>query len=146
MTDARDADGTLLSDTVRLTRFGKFLRSTSLDELPELWNVLKGDMSLIGPRPLLPEYDDFYTEREASRFELRPGITGWAQINGRNDLPWDARLECDAVYAESYSFWFDVKISLLTVVKVLRRENVHVDATHVECPLDEERRAEAVRA
>jgi sugar transferase EpsL len=139
MTDARDAAGNLLSDAERLTRFGRFLRSTSLDELPELWNVLKGDMSLIGPRPLLPEYDPYYSERESKRFDLLPGITGWAQINGRNDLPWDARLECDAYYAESYGFWFDFKILLLTLVKVVRRDNVHADTAQAESALNEER-------
>src|SRR5205085_1117453 len=96
MTDERDAAGELLPDSQRLTRLGKFLRATSLDELPELLNVLKGEMSLVGPRPLLPRYDDCYTEREAKRFELLPGLTGWAQVNGRNDLAWDDRLECDA--------------------------------------------------
>jgi lipopolysaccharide/colanic/teichoic acid biosynthesis glycosyltransferase len=140
MTNERDAAGNLLSDTLRLTRLGRFLRATSIDELPELLNVLKGDMSLVGPRPLLPQYDTYYTEREARRFELLPGITGWAQINGRNDLAWDERLECDAHYAERYSLWFDLKILCLTVVKVLRRDNVQVDPGLTFGTLDEERR------
>jgi lipopolysaccharide/colanic/teichoic acid biosynthesis glycosyltransferase len=127
MTEERDASGNLLPDSRRLTRFGRFLRSTSLDELPELLNVLKGEMSLVGPRPLPPGYDSYYSERELRRFDLRPGITGWAQINGRNDLAWDDRLECDVYYAESFSFIMDIKILFLTVVKVLRRDNVQVD-------------------
>lgn len=143
MTDARDDSGALLPETLRLTRFGRFLRSTSLDELPELVNVLKGEMSLVGPRPLLPQYDAWYTENEARRFELRPGLTGWAQVNGRNDLPWDDRLARDAWYAGACSFGLDVKIMLLTVVKVLRRDNVQVDPGQTFGMLDEERRARA---
>ncbi len=140
MTDARDAAGELLPDTERLTPFGKFLRSTSLDELPELLNVLRGDMSLVGPRPLLPRYQPYYTERERKRFELRSGITGWAQVNGRNDLPWDERLALDVWYAENCSLALDLKILVRTVVKVLRRENVYADTTAAETYLDEERR------
>jgi lipopolysaccharide/colanic/teichoic acid biosynthesis glycosyltransferase len=140
MTNACDASGVLLPDAQRLTRFGRFLRATSMDELPELWNVLTGDMSLVGPRPLLPQYDAYYTERELLRFDVLPGITGWAQISGRNDLPWDARLECDANYVESLGVWLDVKILVLTVVKVLCRANVHVDSTYVEGRLDAARR------
>ncbi len=140
MTDARDAAGNLLPDSQRLTRFGRFLRRSSLDELPELWNVLKGEMSLVGPRPLLPRYDPFYTEREARRFELLPGITGWAQINGRNDLPWRDRLECDAWYVESCRLLLDLKILCRTVVKVIRRDNIQVDPDKTFGPLDEERR------
>ena len=144
MTTSCDASGNPLPDSQRLTRFGKFLRATSLDELPELLNVLKGDMSLVGPRPLLPRYDIYYTEREAKRFELLPGITGWAQINGRNDLGWDDRLECDAHYAESYGWTMDCKILVLTVVKVLRRDNVQVDPDKLSFgSLDEERRERA---
>lgn len=146
MTDARNEHGQLLPDSHRLTRFGKFLRATSLDELPELFNILKGEMSLVGPRPLLPRYDAYYSERENLRFELLPGLTGWAQINGRNDLPWDARLECDAYYAENVSFWLDVKILLLTFVKVLKRDNVQVDTTLVVPYLDEERQARSACA
>jgi sugar transferase EpsL len=144
MTDAKDATGVPLSDTQRLTRFGRFLRSTSLDELPELLNILKGDMSLVGPRPLLPRYDSFYSPREARRFELLPGLTGWAQINGRNDLAWDDRLECDAWYVDSCSFALDVKILLLTVIKVLRRDNVRVNTEIAEGALDDERRRRAL--
>lgn len=140
MTEARDAAGELLPDTQRLTRFGRFLRSTSLDELPELFNILKGEMSVVGPRPLLPRYDAYYSPREAKRLELLPGLTGWAQINGRNDLAWDDRLECDAWYVERCSFFLDVKIILLTVVKVVRRDNVQVDPGATFGALDEERR------
>lgn len=139
MTDARDAAGNLLPDSQRLNRFGLWLRRSSLDELPELWNVLKGEMSLVGPRPLLPRYDAHYTEREASRFALLPGITGWAQINGRNDLPWDDRLEYDARYVATCSFALDLKILCLTVVKVLRRENIQADPGQTFGSLDEER-------
>ncbi len=140
MTDAKDASGALLPDSQRLTRFGRFLRSSSLDELPELLNILKGDMSLVGPRPLLPRYDSYYSEREARRFTALPGLTGWAQINGRNDLAWDERLECDAWYIESYSFVLDLKILFLTVIKVLRRDNIQVDPGATFGALDEERR------
>jgi lipopolysaccharide/colanic/teichoic acid biosynthesis glycosyltransferase len=140
MTDGRDASGALLPDSRRLTRFGRMLRLSSLDELPELINVLKGDMSLVGPRPLLPQYDSYYSEEELRRFDLLPGITGWAQINGRNDLAWDDRLACDAWYAGACSFGLDLKILLLTVVKVLRRANIQPDPGATFGPLDEERR------
>ena len=126
MTTDVSASGALLPDADRLTRLGRFLRATSLDELPEFWNVLKGDMSLVGPRPLLPRYDPYYTERENRRFDLRPGITGLAQISGRNGLPWDDRLERDVEYVESVSFFLDVNILLATCLKVIRRDNVHV--------------------
>lgn len=140
MTNACDANGNLLSDSQRLTKFGRFLRGTSLDELPELWNVLAGEMSLVGPRPLLPLYDNSYTERENRRFELLPGITGWAQINGRNELAWDNRLECDVHYVENCTFGLDLKILLLTIKKVLWRENVQVDPDQTVGCLFEERR------
>jgi lipopolysaccharide/colanic/teichoic acid biosynthesis glycosyltransferase len=140
MTDEPDAQGILLPDSQRLTRFGRWLRRSSLDELPELWNVIKGEMSLVGPRPLLPRYDAHYSKREALRFAVLPGITGWAQINGRNDLPWDDRLECDAWYVESCSFVLDLKILCRTVVKVLRRENIQADPGQTFGALDEERR------
>ena len=146
MTDAKDAAGALLPDTQRLTGFGRVLRSSSLDELPELLNILKGDMSLVGPRPLLPRYDSYYSQREARRFELLPGLTGWAQINGRNDLAWDDRLECDAWYVDSCSFALDVKILLLTVVKVLRRDNVRPDPGTTFGALDEVRREQSAGA
>ena len=139
MTDERDGDGALLPDSERLTPLGRLLRATSLDESPELWNVLKGDMSLVGPRPLLPRYDEIYTEREAKRFDVLPGVTGWAQINGRNDIGWDDRLACDVWYVEHRSLALDLRILLLTVLKVLRRSNVQADPDLSVGYLDEER-------
>lgn len=127
MTDERDADGNLLPDCDRLTKVGKFIRATSIDELPQLINVFKGDMALIGPRPLLVKYLPFYTERERLRHSVRPGITGWAQVNGRNNITWDNKLECDAYYAENVSFLFDIKILFLTIYKVLKRDGVVAD-------------------
>ena len=124
MTDQRDASGALYPDNVRLTRFGRLLRSTSLDELPELYNVLRGDMSLVGPRPLLVEYQALYNERQASRHAVRPGLTGWAQINGRNGLDWPSRLEMDGWYVVNQSFYLDIKIIWRTIAKVLRREGI----------------------
>ncbi len=127
MTDARDAHGGLLPDADRLTGFGQFLRPSSLDELPELWNVLKGDMSLVGPRPLLMEYLPLYSERQARRHEVRPGITGWAQINGRNALSWDEKFELDVWYVENRTLWLDIKILFLTVWKVIKRDDINQD-------------------
>lgn len=124
MTDERDADGNLLPDAQRLTKFGKFLRSTSLDELPELWNVLKGDMSLVGPRPLLMEYLPLYTKEQARRHEVRPGITGWAQVNGRNAISWEEKFKLDVWYVDNRSLWLDIKILWLTAKKVLVREGI----------------------
>lgn len=124
MTDARDANGELLPDSIRLTTFGKFLRSSSLDELPELWNVLKGDMSLVGPRPLLMEYLPRYTPEQARRHDARPGITGWAQINGRNAISWEEKFTLDVWYVDNQSFWLDLKILILTVKKVFMREGI----------------------
>nr|WP_280522538.1 sugar transferase [Alloalcanivorax xenomutans] len=124
MTDERDENGDLLPDEARLTKFGAFLRSTSLDELPELINVLKGDMSLVGPRPLLMEYLPLYSERQYRRHEVRPGITGWAQINGRNALSWDEKFELDVWYVENRSLWLDIKILFLTVLKVVKRDGI----------------------
>lgn len=124
MTDERDADGQLLPDAKRLTPFGQLLRSSSLDELPELWNVIKGDMSLVGPRPLLVEYLPLYTLDQARRHELQPGITGWAQVNGRNALSWEEKFKLDVWYVDNRSFWLDIKILWLTVKKVLVREGV----------------------
>ena len=124
MTDERDADGNLLPDADRLTRVGRLVRSTSIDELPQLWNVLRGDMSLIGPRPLLVKYLPFYTEREQLRHSVRPGITGWAQVNGRNNLEWDERLELDVVYVENISFAFDMKIILKTIKNVFTGSDI----------------------
>lgn len=124
MTEARDVNGQLRPDAERLTRFGRFLRSTSLDELPELINVLKGDMSLVGPRPLLMQYLERYTPVQARRHEVRPGITGWAQINGRNALTWEQKFELDVWYVDHVSLWLDAKIIFLTVWKTLRREGI----------------------
>lgn len=121
MTDERDAQGNLLPDEVRLTRFGKLLRSTSLDELPELFNILKGDMSLIGPRPLLVRYLPYYTEEERHRHDVRPGLTGLAQVNGRNALGWEDRFKYDLYYVEHLNFLLDIKIIAMTAGKVLKR-------------------------
>jgi lipopolysaccharide/colanic/teichoic acid biosynthesis glycosyltransferase len=119
MTDGRGADGNLLPDAQRLTRLGRFLRSTSLDEFPELWNVLRGDMSLVGPRPLLMEYLPLYSPEQARRHEVRPGVTGWAQVNGRNALTWEEKFALDVWYVDHRSFWLDLKILWLTVWTVL---------------------------
>jgi lipopolysaccharide/colanic/teichoic acid biosynthesis glycosyltransferase len=124
MTDARDAQGKLLPDADRLTALGRFLRSTSLDELPELLSVLKGKMSLVGPRPLLMQYLERYTPEQMRRHEVRPGITGWAQVNGRNALTWEQKFALDVWYVDHLSLWLDVKIILLTVCKILKREGV----------------------
>lgn len=124
MRDAFDADGRPLPDAERMTPFGNFLRSASLDELPELWNVIKGDMSLVGPRPLLMEYLPLYSPEQARRHEVRPGATGWAQINGRNALNWDEKFKLDIWYVDHQSFWLDLKILLLTVRKVFVREGI----------------------
>lgn len=132
MTDAHDPDGQLLSDAERLTAFGLSLRATSLDELPELWNVLKGEMSLVGPRPLLMRYLPFYTAEQARRHEVRPGITGWAQVNGRNGLNWEDKFKLDVWYVDHQSLWLDIKILWLTVHKVLERENIEVPDTMPE--------------
>ena len=143
MTDERDADGRRLPDTQRLTRFGRFLRQTSIDELPELVNVLQGHMSLVGPRPLVARYASSYRAEELQRFEVLPGITGWAQVNGRNDLSWDQRFACDVWYVGAYGLALDLKILFMTVWKVLRRESVHVDTSVTMQSLDVERRADA---
>ncbi|MDM7861409.1 sugar transferase [Alteromonas sp. ASW11-36] len=127
MTDARDQQGELLPDAERLPAFGRLLRSTSLDELPGLWNVLKGDMSLVGPRPLLVEYLPLYSDEQARRHEVRPGITGWAQVNGRNAISWQQKFEYDVWYVNNQSFWLDVKILFLTVKKVLVRADISQD-------------------
>lgn len=124
MTDARGPDGELLSDGQRLTAFGRWLRSTSLDELPELLNVLKGEMSLVGPRPLLPQYLDLYSEEQGRRHEVPPGITGWAQIQGRNAVDWEERFRLDVWYVDHRSTWLDFKILCLTIWKVIRREGI----------------------
>ena len=127
MTDERDEDGQLLPDQQRLTKVGRLVRSTSIDELPQLINVLKGDMALIGPRPLLARYLPYYTNREKLRHSVRPGITGLAQVNGRNALDWDSKLELDAQYAENLSFLLDLKIFFKTIKKVIKHEGVIAD-------------------
>lgn len=124
MTDERGPDGALLPDAQRLTPLGHFLRASSLDELPELWNVLRGDMSLVGPRPLLLEYLPLYSPEQARRHELRPGVTGWAQVNGRNAISWKDKFALDVWYVDNQSFWLDIKILLMTVRKVLVRDGI----------------------
>jgi lipopolysaccharide/colanic/teichoic acid biosynthesis glycosyltransferase len=124
MTDQHDVNGQPLPDAERLTSFGRFLRTSSLDELPELWNVLKGDMSLVGPRPLLMEYLSLYSPEQARRHEARPGITGWAQVNGRNALSWDDKFKLDVWYVDNQNMWLDLKILFMTVRKVLVREGI----------------------
>lgn len=139
MTDERDAKGNLIDDEIRLTKAGKFVRSTSIDELPQLINILKGDMSLIGPRPLLPKYLPYYTDRERLRHTVRPGITGLAQINGRNNLGWDDRLELDAQYVENISLKNDVMIAYKTIYNVINKKGIQVIPQGRY--LDEERKA-----
>jgi sugar transferase EpsL len=124
MTDDRDSEGNLLPDAQRLTNFGKFLRSTSLDELPELFNIYKGDMSIVGPRPLLVQYLKRYTQEQGRRHEVRPGLTGWAQVNGRNALSWEDKFKLDVWYVDNRSFWLDVRIIFLTIGQVLKRDGV----------------------
>lgn len=124
MTDAKDKDGKLLSDEERLPRFGQLLRATSLDEIPEFFNILKGDMSLVGPRPLLVQYLERYNERQARRHEVRPGITGWAQVNGRNAISWEQKFEYDVEYVEKCSFLLDIKIIFMTIKKIFIREGI----------------------
>lgn len=127
MTDECDASGHLLPDADRLPPFGRFLRTTSLDELPELWNVLKGDMSLVGPRPLLLEYMPLYNRRQYRRHEVRPGVTGWAQVNGRNAISWEEKFELDVWYVENQSLWLDIRILLRTVWQVIKRDGISHD-------------------
>ncbi|WP_341706914.1 sugar transferase [Halopseudomonas sp.] len=127
MKDALDAAGNPLPDAERLTPFGQFLRSSSLDELPELWNVLKGDMSLVGPRPLLMEYLPLYSAEQARRHEVRPGVTGWAQVNGRNALSWEEKFKLDVWYVDNRSLWLDIKVLFLTVKKVLVRDGISAE-------------------
>ena len=126
MTDEKDKNGNLLPDKERLTKVGSFVRKTSIDELPQLFNVLKGEMALIGPRPLLPEYLPYYTKREKLRHTVRPGITGWAQVNGRNDIHWDEKLEYDAYYVEHLSFGMDCRVLLKTLSDVVRSKDIDV--------------------
>ncbi|WP_129617517.1 sugar transferase [Bacteroides cellulosilyticus] len=127
MTDERDEAGNLLPDSVRLTRIGKVVRSLSIDELPQLFNVLKGDMALIGPRPLLPKYLPLYSSEQFRRHEVRPGITGWAQVNGRNNISWKKKFELDIWYVDHMSFWLDMKIFFLTIKKVFVREGINME-------------------
>ncbi|EGQ7944374.1 sugar transferase [Vibrio cholerae] len=127
MKDAVDANGTLLPDSERMTPFGNKLRNSSLDELPELWNVLKGEMSLVGPRPLLMQYLPLYSKEQARRHEVRPGVTGWAQINGRNAISWEEKFKLDVWYVDNRSFWLDLRILLLTVKKVFVKEGISAD-------------------
>jgi len=124
MHDAIDARGIPLLDSERLTNLGRFLRSSSLDELPELWNVLKGDMSLVGPRPLLLEYLPLYSLEQARRHEVRPGLTGWAQVNGRNEISWNEKFALDVWYVDNHNFWFDLRIIWMTIQKVIKREGI----------------------
>jgi sugar transferase EpsL len=133
MTDCRDEKGRLLPDEQRLTTFGRFMRRTSIDELPELFNVLIGDMSLVGPRPLLIEYLNRYTPEQARRHQMKPGITGWAQIKGRNAISWDEKFELDVWYIDNWSPWLDIKIALITFLKVLRQEGISSHG-HVTMP------------
>lgn len=141
MTDEHGADGELLPDAIRLTKFGKALRATSLDELPELWNILKGDMSLIGPRPLLVSYLPYYTEEERLRHSVRPGLTGLAQVRGRNLLDWDRRIATDVEYVKNLTFAMDVKIFCMTICKVLKHEDIEADTNQVEGNFAEIRKA-----
>jgi lipopolysaccharide/colanic/teichoic acid biosynthesis glycosyltransferase len=133
MTEARDSRGILLPDERRLTALGRFLRAGSLDELPQLWNVLRGDMTLVGPRPLLPEYLPRYTRSQRRRHEVKPGITGWAQVNGRNGLTWEQKFELDLWYVDQWSVWLDAKILYMTLLQVLRREGIS-QAGHATMP------------
>ena len=136
MTDERDENGKLLPDAVRLTKVGRFVRSTSIDELPQLINVLKGDMALIGPRPLMPKYLPLYLPEQRRRHEVRPGITGWAQINGRNNISWTKKFELDVWYVDHCSFALDVKIILMTIKKVLFREDISKEGEATTVPFD----------
>lgn len=136
MTDERDENGKLLPDVVRLTKVGRFVRSTSIDELPQLINVLKGDMALIGPRPLMPKYLPLYSPEQHRRHEVRPGITGWAQVNGRNSISWTKKFELDVWYVDHCSFALDVKIILMTIKKVLFREDISKEGEATTVPFD----------
>lgn len=129
MTDERDENGELLPDEVRLTKFGQFLRNTSIDELPELINILKGDMSVIGPRPLLVQYIPLYNEHQARRAEVKPGLSGWAQVNGRNSVTWEDKFDMDVYYVDNYSLALDIKILFMTVKNVIKREGISSDTS-----------------
>ena len=127
MSDKKDMQGALLSDAKRLSNFGRIIRSTSLDELPSLWNLLKGEMSLVGPRPLLVEYVPLYSDEQARRHDVKPGVTGWAQVNGRNAVSWEEKFKLDVWYVDNQSFWLDIKIILLTIKKVFRRDGISAE-------------------
>ena len=139
MTDERDENGNLLPDDVRLTKFGRLLRKTSLDELPEAFNILKGDMSVVGPRPLLVQYLPYYTEEERHRHDVRPGLTGLSQVNGRNLLDWEQRFNLDVYYVENITFKNDILIVLRTIVNVVKRKDITIGSTHILKNLDKER-------
>ena len=132
MNNKKDKDGNFLPDDVRLSKYGRILRSTSLDELPELWNIFRGDMSIVGPRPLLVEYLPYYTEQERHRHDVRPGLTGWAQVNGRNSVDWDKRFQYDVYYIENISFVFDLKVIVKTVEAVFNRKGIHANTQLTE--------------
>lgn len=134
MKNLHDQYGNLLPDADRLTKIGRFLRATSIDELPELWNVLKGDMSLVGPRPLLVQYLSLYTDEQARRHEVKPGITGWAQVNGRNAISWEEKFKLDVWYVDNRSFWLDLKILWLTVLKVIKRDGINAQGEAIMTP------------
>lgn len=136
MTDERDVNGRLLPDAQRLTKVGKFVRSTSIDELPQLINVFKGDMSLIGPRPLLPQYLPLYSPEQARRHEVRPGITGWAQCHGRNSISWTERFKLDVWYVDHCTLWTDIKVIWITIMKVLKRADINNESTATMYPFD----------
>lgn len=136
MTDERDAEGNLLPDEVRLTKVGRFVRSTSIDELPQLINVLKGDMALIGPRPLLPQYLPLYSQEQVRRHEVRPGISGWAQCHGRNAISWTEKFKLDVWYVDHCTLWTDIKVIWITIMKVLKRADVNNDAAATMYPFD----------
>ncbi|KAF0809840.1 sugar transferase [Alcanivorax sp. S71-1-4] len=145
MTDERDANGQLLPDHVRLTRFGSLLRSTSLDELPELLNVLRGEMSLVGPRPLLMQYLPLYNDHQRRRHEVRPGITGWAQINGRNAISWEQKFDLDVWYVDNRSLWLDIRILFLTIWKVFKRDGISQEGEATAAPFTGSGRAAGER-
>ena len=136
MTDERDADGNLLPDEVRLTKVGKFVRSTSIDELPQFINVLKGDMALIGPRPLIPKYLPLYSKEQMRRHEVLPGLSGWAQCNGRNAISWKEKFQLDVWYVDHCTLWTDIKIILITIMKVAKRADINNEATATMYPFD----------
>ena len=144
MSNKKDKDGKLLPDAVRLNRYGRILRKTSLDELPELINILKGDMSIVGPRPLLVEYLPYYTEEERHRHDIRPGLTGYAQVNGRNNLNWDIRFQFDIFYVNHFSLFLDIKILFMTILGVLKKDNIQINTEIIEGNMAEIRKKQNV--